>query len=610
MTLRSKAFLATFLVVAVFILASGFMVLLQYGKDSAAELSLRRLMSQTFAVTISEAEQNATKMVAQLRDHLDQGEVTDSSRMMERAQHFQLDFVFVIDPLGRPVWRYVNTELGINETQQQLLITSLFNQIKLTNQLKNGVAYFEQEPLYLLVDTLPSSQHRLVAGFYLQNLFSRLADAYGFQAHLPLAQHDGGEIVEEYLKGEVKLPGLISKPVSVWIEDHSFQLDDFSLTLLVLGLIGLMVGVGLWWFCRVNFVLRIESMIRQAHDINTEQAYHNRIKLKGDDELTELVGHYNSVISTLEYSYNLMVKSNLITTELISKVQANTELGSAGNEALDQREEDELRLSLDMVNRLSEAVEHDAMELYFQPVVDANSEQVIQVEALCRWFDEDRGMVPPLDFLALAEKSGQMPTIARQVIRKACRAAKQFTDMKLFKDNGAPGFTVSVNLSLSQFVQPNLITLISEALQEFSINPEQLELEIKEHTLARDLDKSAGIIGKLHEIGVGICIDDFGLSKFSLMYLQRLPISKIKLSKSFVDRLERNPKEAAFIDGIARFSKGLNIRVIAKGVQSQQQLYALEKIEALDCQGYALARPMGMEQFLSWLQQHTQVAAD
>ncbi|MDX1696565.1 MAG: EAL domain-containing protein, partial [Ketobacteraceae bacterium] len=318
-----------------------------------------------------------------------------------------------------------------------------------------------------------------------------------------------------------------------------------------------------------------------------------------DDELNELVGHYNSVLSTLEYSYNLMVKSNLITTELMSKVQANTDIAVNGNDAVDQQEEDELKLSLDMVNRLSEAVEHDALELYFQPAFAAGREEVIQVEALCRWFDDERGLVPPVDFLALAEKSGQMPTLAKQVINKACEAAK------VFQEFGGYPFAVSVNLSLSQFVQPNLLTLIEEALQYHGLSPEQLEFEIKEHTLARDLDRSAGIIGKLHELGVGICIDDFGLSKFSLMYLQRLPISRIKLSRSFVDRLERNPKEAAFIDGIARFSKGLNIRVIAKGVQSEQQLYELEKIEDLDCQGFALARPLPIDQFVSWLRSET-----
>ena len=595
MTLRSKAFFAALLVALVFVLTSGLFLLIQHGKDTAAELSLRRLMSQTFAVIIGDAERNAGRMVRDLKAqwHTPAGLAPDS--LTEAAARLELDYVFVFDETGKPVWQY-SGDSGLQPDRHPQLLKSVYNQVKPVAKLKNGVAYFEQQPLYLLVDVLGESGYRAVAGYYLHTLFERLHQAYGFNAQLPLEGNGADIRVNEHVKGEVKLPGLISAPVTVWIEDTSFEVSPFSTLFVLLVIVGAGLGLALWWIWRLNFINRIQSMIDQAHDINSEQAYHNRIKLAGDDELTELVGHYNSVLSTLEYSYNLMVKSNLITTELMSKVQANTDPGGAGNDAVDQQEEDELKLSLDMVNRLSEAVEHDAMELYFQPVFATGGEQVLQVEALCRWFDEDRGLVPPVDFLALAEKSGQMPTLARQVIGKACQA------IRTFQDSGHEPFAVSVNLSLSQFVQPNLTTLINEALQLHGVSPAMLELEIKEHTLSRDLDRSAGIIAKLHEMGVGICIDDFGLSKFSLMYLQRLPVTRIKLSRSFVDRLERSPKEAAFIDGIARFSKGLNIRVIAKGVQSEQQLYALEKIQDLDCQGFALARPLPMDQFVSWLE--------
>lgn len=599
MTLRSKAFFAAFLVTLVFILTSGLFLLVQHGKDTAAEISLRRLMSQTFAAIISDAERDAGRMVQILGQQLDAGAALPARALSESADQLDLDYVFVFDETGKPLWQYNSERLG-DPAHLAPLMKSLHNQIKSVTKLKNGVAYFEQRPLYLLVNNVRESGHGLVAGFYLDALFSRLHQAYGFDARLPVEL--AAQQSHFHVKGEVKLPGLISAPVTVWIEDTSFEVSQFPTLLIVLVVVGVLLGAALWWIWRRNFIIRIQSLIDQAHDINNQQAYQNRIKIQGDDELTELVGHYNSVLSTLEYSYNLMVKSNLITTELMSKVQANTDPGSAGNDSVGQQEEDELKLSLDMVNRLSEAVEHNAMELYFQPVFVRGGDELNQVEALCRWFDEDRGLVPPVDFLALAEKSGQMAMLARQVIDKACGA------IRVFHDKCATPLPVSVNLSLSQFVQPNLVAVIDEALQRHGVSPELLEFEIKEHTLSRDLDKSAGIIAKLHERGVGICIDDFGLSKFSLMYLQRLPISRIKLSRSFVDRLERSPKEAAFIDGIARFSKGLNIRVIAKGVQSAQQLYALEKIQDLDCQGFALARPLPMDQFVDWLQSRSRGA--
>ncbi|MCG8669056.1 MAG: EAL domain-containing protein [Pseudomonadales bacterium] len=594
MSLRSKAFLAAFVVVSVFFLTSVGFWLFQHTKNSAAEESLQRLMSQTFAVTISQAEQSASKIVKQTKQQWQGPGSLDTALLESLSQRFQLDYVFIINELGQPHWSYFKNSEQLSSAQKNLLMKILFNQIRQISQLKNGVAYFEQEPLYVLADTLNASGDKVVAGFYLRTLFDGLEDAYGFTAKLAHDQRDHGEKLEEHLKGEVKLPGLISSPVSVWIKDNTLPTGSFTSLLILLAAVGGCLGVFLWWLWRVNFILRIQSLIDQAHEINTDQAYQKRIKLSGDDELTELVGHYNSVLSTLEYSYNLMVKSNLITTELISKVQANTEPGSEGNDAVAQQEADELKHSLDMVNRLSEAVDHGLLELYFQPVFDANHQEIIQLEALCRWLDSERGMIPPLDFIALAEKSGQMSGLTTHVIEQACESIKEF------QDRWQDSFTVSINLSLSQFVQPNLSSLVSEAFKKYQIEPYQLEFEIKEHTVARDIDKAADIIANLHKLGVGICIDDFGLSKFSLMYLQRLPVSKIKLSKSFVDRLERNPKEAAFIDGIARFSKGLDVRVVAKGVQTEQQLYALEKIHMLDCQGYALARPMAKDQFIDW----------
>ena len=592
MTLRSKAFLAAVVVALLFFLTSAFFLLVQFTKESAADVSLRRLMSQTFAVTINDAESNARKLLTQIKEQGQRPAGFDYITLQDSAIRLGADFVFVLDESGQPKWSFFQQQPGMSAERKIQLMATMFNQLRVIEQLKNGVAYFQQEPLYVLANILGDEHQKVVVGFYLQSLFARLHQDYGFKAQLAFDQRDSQFSINQHIRGEVKLPGLISSPVSVWIEDESFKVGNISPLLLLLMFIGMVLGVALWWLWRVNFVVRIQSIIDQAHEINVEQAYQKRIKIPGDDELNELVGHYNSVISTLEYSYNLMVKSNLITTELISKVQENTELGSVGNESVHQQEEDELKYSLDMVNRLSEAVEHEALELYFQPVFDASHDRVIQVESLCRWFDPEKGLVPPLDFLALAEKSGQMPGLAKQVIHQACQAINTFQG----------DFAVSVNISPSQFVQPNLFTVIGDAISKYGIRPSQLEFEIKEHTIARDLDKSSAIIQKIHDIGVGICIDDFGLSKFSLMYLQRLPVSKIKLSKSFVDRLEQNPKEAAFVDGIARFAQGLDVRVVAKGVQSESQLYALEKIQSLDCQGYALARPMPLDQFVDWLQ--------
>ncbi|PIE42516.1 MAG: hypothetical protein CSA49_00345 [Gammaproteobacteria bacterium] len=602
MSLQRKAFLAACTVFAVFFVTSVAFWMVQHEKDSTIELSLRRLMSQTFAVSVNNAEQNAAKLVKQVKLQWAEQQTLDTELLNSLAQRFQLDYVFVISDTGKLHWGYVNNSLKITSERKDALIKALYNPLKYVSKLKNGVAYFEQEPLYLLADILSGSDesgegYKIVAGYYLASLFNQLENAYGFKALLVNDQRDHGDDVDQHLKGEVKLPGLISSPVSVWIKDERFQLPEFNSLLIIVLTAGASLAVFLWWLWRTHFILRIHRFIGQAHQINAEQAFQKRIKLTGDDELTELAGHYNSMLSTLEYSYNLMAKSNLITTELISKVQENTEPGSIGSESVGRKEEEELQDSLDMVKRLSKAVDQGFLELYFQPVFGTDHQTIIQLEALCRWLDADRGMIPPTDFIALAEKSGQMPSLTNYVILQACKSIQQF------RSKVKPPFTVSVNLNLSQFMQPNLASLLSAALEKYGIQPFELEVEIKEHAVARDIDKSSEIISRLQGLGVGICIDDFGLSKFSLTYLQRLPVSKIKLSKSFVDRLERSPKEAAFIDGIARFANGLGIGVVAKGIQTEQQLYALEKIEMLAYQGFALARPMAKDQFLDWYQQ-------
>lgn len=606
MSLRSKAFLFAVLVFAVFFVTSSYLWLMQHDKESETESSLRRLMSQTLAVAISESEHQAKAIVKTIKQQGHGGGIQLVANLSETggaSQTQPIDFVFVVNDLGKADWQYFRPGLPFNEEQQQVMVKTLGSQLRGVHQLKNGVAYFKQDPLYVLADVSENEDQKIVVGYFLASVFKTLEKSYGFKARLADLDTGAAGAVAR-LRGEVKIPGLISSPVSVWVEDKSANQQQFSSLLILLVIVGALLGIFLWWFWRKHLIQRTQSFIDQAHSINAEQAFQKRIKLTGDDELTELVGHYNSVLSTLEYSYNLMVKSNLITTELISKVQANTELGSVGNDSVDQQEADELKQSLDMVNRLSEAVDQGLLELYFQPVFDVNHEKVIQVEALCRWLDSERGMIPPVDFIALAEKSGQMPGLTTHVIAQACIAIRQF------QDRWAEPFAVSINLSLTQFVQPNLLVIVTEALKKYDIQPFQLEFEIKEHTVARDIDKATDIIAKLHDAGVGICIDDFGLSKFSLMYLQRLPVSKIKLSKSFVDRLERNAKEAAFIDGIARFSHGLNVRVVAKGVQTEQQLYALEKIQMLDCQGYALASPMANDQFIDWFEERMSESAD
>lgn len=605
MTLRSKSFFLACSIATVFFSVCASFIYLRSSDESAAENRLRQLMNQSFAVISDSANgrlEGGLAMLEQLLLPEGIGLQTQKSALKSveiAAKSSGLDFVGVYSEQNEEKALFRRTPSGSeNDAQQAAFSSNLATQIVQVSGAKSGVAFLGREPVYVMVRDIQAGEqiYKMVAGFDLTTLTQQLKSIYGFDVRLSGdTRADDTQLATSYLKTTIALPGLVAKSLSLTIEDKAFREDRFPYTLLSIALIGIGIGGLLWWVWKRAVFDRLNGLIQQAHQINQKQNYAGRIKLDGEDELTELVGHYNSVLSTLEYSYNLMAKANLITTELIGKVQRSTELPAYGPE--EQPDDDDLKLSLDMVSRLSEAVESKMLEPYYQPIVDTNQDRIVDFELLCRWLDTDLGMVAPVDFIALAEKSGQMMALAEFGLRKAC------VDMSEWQRATGQSMGVSVNLSQSQFLHDDLIPLIKNIMEECSVKPNTLELEIKEATLARDIEHSAQIIIKLRELGVKLCIDDFGVSKYSLMYLQRLTVNKIKLARTYVDRLENAPKEAAFIDGITRFASGLGVRVVAKGIENEKQLYALSTIHGLDCQGFVLGAPMPIETLLEWLSQ-------
>lgn len=608
MTLRSKAFFASLLVAMVFMLSGALFYYIQHERVNTSEASVIRLVSQAVATSIKRYQEKALLLLDEQRNNAD-----DPQELNRLATRFNADFTLRTAPDGKVIWWYSAPSHGAKNPEvdpmpdestvsrlpfvyDSRMIEQLAIQLAGLTGVKNGVVFVDQTPLYVVMQRDPSSQQLWVAGVAARELFRIIQDDYPLNVQFAFDQSN--RTMDEHtsrVRGVVKLPGVLSNPVNVWVEDPTFIQDIWQLKLFIWIGLGIVMGIFLWWVWHSHFILPMQNIIDQAQNINAKQEFERRIVHDGDDELHELTAHYNSVISTLEYSYNLMMKSNLVTTELMSRVKNEAAAEPSQPVPVIVAEDNVVKYSLDMVNRLSDAINNNVIELYFQPVFDIESRNVTQVEATCRWLDTERGMVPPLDFFALAEKSGQMEVLTQQIVRLACSALQRWQGV------WPKDVALSINISLSQFEQPNFITIVSDALSDYSIKPFQLEFELKEYTISEGMESAAGFVNALHDLNVGVCIDDFGLSQFSLISLQRLPISKIKLSKSFVDRLDSSPDESAFIDGIARFCEGLKVRAIAKGVQSEQQLYALRKITKLDCQGYALAKPMPATEFGEWL---------
>jgi diguanylate cyclase (GGDEF)-like protein len=250
------------------------------------------------------------------------------------------------------------------------------------------------------------------------------------------------------------------------------------------------------------------------------------------------------------------------------------------------------RLTLEM--DLAEALEQGQLFLLYQPTFDLQSERVIGVEALIRWRHPTRGVIPPIQFIPVAEESGLIVPIGRWVLQEACRQAKTWHDHDYRID-------MSVNVSGRQLDDDELIEDVRGPLVENGLDPATLTLEITETTLMRDADATAKRLHLLKELGVRIAIDDFGTGYSSLAYLRQFPADALKIDRSFITGIAGSKESAALIHTLVQLGKTLNIETLAEGIEDQAQLKTLQREHCDHGQGFLFSRPLdvdAVEQFL------------
>ncbi len=244
-----------------------------------------------------------------------------------------------------------------------------------------------------------------------------------------------------------------------------------------------------------------------------------------------------------------------------------------------------------MHQELSLAVRNGEISLYYQPQAKAGrtpaSSAVIGFEALARWAHPTRGFVPPDHFIPLAEESGLIVEMGEWILREACREAASWP---------AP-LQIAVNLSPAQFMQGDLVSLVHSILLETGLSPGRLELEITEGVLIEDFDRGLALLRRLKALGVRISMDDFGSGYSSLSYLQAFPFDKIKVDRAFVMNLERNPQSAAIVRAVIGLGHGLEMSIVAEGVETQEQLTFLAQEGCDSVQGYFIGRPAPIAQY-------------
>ena len=231
-------------------------------------------------------------------------------------------------------------------------------------------------------------------------------------------------------------------------------------------------------------------------------------------------------------------------------------------------------------HELSSALERNELRLHYQPLAKIDGE-VIGFEALLRWHNPLRGMVSPASFIPVAEESGLIMQIGEWVLREACREAARW---------GHP-LQIAVNLSPIQFRHGDLAGLVHAVLLETGLAPTRLELEITEGVLVEDFGRGLSILRRLKALGVRIAMDDFGTGYSSLSYLQSFPFDKIKIDQSFISNVKSNPHSAAIVRAVIGLAHGLNLPVLAEGVETKAQLDFLAAESCNEVQGYLMGRP-------------------
>lgn len=245
---------------------------------------------------------------------------------------------------------------------------------------------------------------------------------------------------------------------------------------------------------------------------------------------------------------------------------------------------------LNLEKCLRYAVERQELIIHYQPRVNIRTGKITGMEALLRWHHPEMGMVAPNVFIPLAEESGLIVGIGEWVIRQAC------IQNKIWQSAGLPPVTIAVNLSLKQFRQPNLLEVVANILEATELEPKYLELEITESIAIENIDFTKTVLQSLKQMGVYLSIDDFGTGHSSLSRLQLLPIDSLKIDGSFIRELTKDDRVPHIIKAIVNLGKSLGLRLVAEGVEQNEELDFLKSINCDDVQGYLFYRPLAVQQ--------------
>ncbi|SHF14498.1 diguanylate cyclase (GGDEF) domain-containing protein [Modicisalibacter ilicicola DSM 19980] len=246
-------------------------------------------------------------------------------------------------------------------------------------------------------------------------------------------------------------------------------------------------------------------------------------------------------------------------------------------------------------NRLRAAIESDGLSLFYQPKVSVFSGDIVGVEALLRWYDEELGNVPPDEIIPIAEDTGLILPIGEWVLRTACRQSQAW------QAQGYPLLMMAVNLSAIQLNNKNFVQVVKRVLEETQFPPEYLELELTESAIMQNPDRASMILRRLRELGIALSIDDFGTGYSNLAQLKRFPIDRLKIDRSFTSGVMTDVQDAAIFRAVVAMAHSLNLEIVAEGVETLEQLAFVRDLKGQQYQGYLCSKALSPEDFQVFL---------
>jgi diguanylate cyclase (GGDEF)-like protein/PAS domain S-box-containing protein len=262
-------------------------------------------------------------------------------------------------------------------------------------------------------------------------------------------------------------------------------------------------------------------------------------------------------------------------------------IGKGRHEVFKEGMHSQISTRLRLQTELRQALERNEFAVFYQPIIEIASKELIGFEALVRWIHPERGQILPGEFISIAEETGLIVPLGEWVLRESCRQAREWQERFPSRSD----LTMSVNLSCKQFLQGDLIERIEAILQETKLEARFLRLEVTESHVMENSDMAITIMNRLRELGIELSIDDFGTGYSSLSYLQRLPIDYLKIDRSFINAMNARHESSEIIRAIVMLAKNLNMKVVAEGIETEEQAMQLMRLDCALGQGYYYSKP-------------------